>query len=68
MQTMTATDLHCYADAIDHAAAIGGYVDNATGQRCTLTPPERQAWARDAAVLRQAAYDIEARQAGSAST
>ena len=59
MTTTTPADLHQYADAIDHAAAIGGWVDDRSGHRRTLTPAERQAWARDAAVIRQAAYAAE---------
>ena len=59
MTTTTPADLHQYADAIDHAAAIGGWVDDRSGHRRTLTPAERQAWARDAAVIREAAHATE---------
>ena len=49
------TTLHAHADAIEHAANLGGYV-GADGQRVTLTQTEREEWAADAAVIRAAAY------------
>lgn len=51
--------LHAHADAVEHAAALGGWMDPELGRR-SLSEPERARWAADAAVLREAAYAIEA--------
>lgn len=65
MTTCTAEALHAHADAIEHAAALGGYSLQETRggptTRRVLSPEEREQWARDAAVLRQAAYRMEGR-------
>lgn len=55
-----AARLHAHADAIEHAAARGGWVD-AEGERTPLTEPERAAWVRDAAVIREHAHTMEAK-------
>ena len=53
-----AARLHAHADAIEHAAARGGWVD-AEGERVPLSEPERAAWMRDAAVIREHAHAME---------
>lgn len=63
MTDCTAEQLHAHADAIEHAAARGGWIDPDTHQRHTLTQDERDAWQRDAAALREAAHRLEARHA-----
>ena len=55
MTTCTPDMLLAHADAISHAAARGGWVDDRTGARHTLSNNSRDQWARDAAVLRAAA-------------
>lgn len=59
MNTCTPDLLHQHANAIDHAAAIGGYKDDRTGQRVTLDQSKRAQWARDAALLREQALSME---------
>ena len=59
MSTSTAEQLLAHADAIDHSAAVGGYLDERTGARRTLSQAEREQWAADAAVLREAAYQMQ---------
>jgi hypothetical protein len=59
MSTCTAEQLLAHADAIDHSAAVGGYLDERTGARRTLSQAEREQWAADAAVLREAAYQMQ---------
>lgn len=51
--------LLAHADAVEHAASLGGWVSDTDGARRTLSSAERAAWARDAAVLREAAYQME---------
>jgi pyruvate-formate lyase len=41
-----------HADAIEHAAARGGYADDRTGARVVLDQTDRERWARFAAILR----------------
>jgi hypothetical protein len=57
MTRCTPDQLLAHADAIAHTAAVGGYVDERTGERVTLSPERRDAWARDAGVLRAAAIE-----------
>jgi hypothetical protein len=52
----TAEKLLEHADAIAHAAALGGYLDDRTGRRRTLAQAERERWAASAAILREAAH------------
>jgi hypothetical protein len=59
MRTCTPERLHAQADAIEHAAARGGWIDPTHGVRHTLTQRERDAWQRDAAALREAARQME---------
>lgn len=58
MSTSTADELLAHADAIDHSAAVGGYLDERTGARRTLSQAEREQWAADAAMLREAAHQM----------
>jgi len=61
MNTTAPQALLDHADAIDHAAALGGWRDDRTGVRMTLDQTQRDAWHRDAAVLREAAHQAQAR-------
>lgn len=56
MSACTAAALHAHADAIEHAAALGGFMVAERQARRVLTPAERAQWAHDAAVIREAAY------------
>lgn len=47
--------LLAHADALEHVAALGGYLDPVSGSRVALGEAQRRAWAGDAAVLREAA-------------
>ena len=59
MSTCDPAALHAHADHLDHVAAVGGYHDDETGQRVILTQTEREAWAKDAAILRDIAHQME---------
>lgn len=49
-----AQTLLAHAEAIKHAAVLGGWID-AKGQRHTLTAEQCTQWARDALAIREAA-------------
>jgi hypothetical protein len=55
-----AAKLHAHADALEHAAALGGF-QLAAGSltRRRFAQWERDQWARDAALIREAAYRLE---------
>lgn len=59
MTHCTADRLIAHADALEHAAAVGGYIDDRTGQRVTLDAEARRGWALDAAVLREHALGLQ---------
>lgn len=50
--------MHAHADAVEHTAASGGWVDD-RGRRFLIGLIERSEWARDAALLREEAYRME---------
>ena len=52
MTTCTPAQLLDHADAVEHTAAVGGYV-GPSGQRRHLSDAERRQWAASAAVLRE---------------
>jgi len=56
-RTCTAETLLAHADAVEHSAAVGGYVDDRTGRRVQLDETRRRQWAASAAVLREAALE-----------
>jgi hypothetical protein len=58
--TCTAARLLEHADHVEHTAAVGGYV-GPSGQRRHLSDAERRTWAQSAAVLREAAHQMEQR-------
>jgi len=51
--------LHAQANAVEHSAAVGGYVDDRSGERIGLTTEQRAHWFAAAAVLREAAHRSE---------
>jgi hypothetical protein len=58
MADCTPAALHAHADAIDHAARLGGAV-LPDGTRLTLDQQQREQWAADAALFRAAAHADE---------
>ncbi|WP_200243063.1 hypothetical protein [Thiohalocapsa halophila] len=53
----TPARLLAHADAIEHAAARGGYVNDRTGARVRLEQPDRERWASFAALLRGTVHE-----------
>lgn len=59
MSDCTHVMLHRHADHIAHCAAVGGWVDERTGERYPMSRDLREAWARDAGVIREHAHAQE---------